>query len=725
MQTERISPEVVQASPLVTLEADLTEDSKYGSRVLSVFADSITVVDEAKAVVFQIPISDIKTARNEPLVSGGRLLLTTKTGEEVPVIAYSMTRADLFSEVARGIEQLAEGKDFSINLQREKTRCDNCGRLLPEKDGVCPSCVKRGKTMMRIAGFLVPYKNKAILLALASAGLTLVNLAPPRIQGAIIDNFGSSTRDTGVLFTLVAVWASALVVAAALQIFNGRMMTWLGTHISSDLRTRTYRSIEFLQLNYFDKKPVGAIASRVTQDTERVWFFLVDGLPFLILNSLMLIGVIVFLFTINWQLALFILAPLPIVALISVKVWKPISNLFHRVSQKMARVHMHLNESLSGIRVVKAFAKEDHEYQKFAKRSNELRDAAAHADMTWYTAFGFMSFCTSMGLVIHWTVGGYFLFTGRLTLGQFWMVNAYLGLVYGPLQWFAQVNNWFSRAMAGAERIFEIMDMTPEPVAVGGKSARVEGAVEFESVRFGYDKSNPVIKGVSFKVEPGEMIGLVGKSGAGKSTTINLISRFYEPDSGRILVDGEDYRDYDLRNFREQIGIVLQEPFLFHGTIAENISYGNPGASLDEIMEAAKAANAHDFILSKPDGYDTLVGERGSRLSGGEKQRISIARAILHDPRILILDEATSSVDVETERAIQEAIGHLIKGRTTFAIAHRLSTLRNADRLVVLDNGEVSEIGTHEELMAKKGTFYKLVMKQSELNEIIGVGTNG
>jgi len=391
----------------------------------------------------------------------------------------------------------------------------------------------------------------------------------------------------------------------------------------------------------------------------------------------------------------------------------------------MARVHMHLNESLSGIRVVKAFAKEDHEYQKFAKRSNELRDAAAHADMTWYTAFGLMSFCTSMGLVIHWTVGGYFLYTNRLTLGQFWMINAYLGLVYGPLQWFAQVNNWFSRAMAGAERIFEIMDMTPEPVEAGGRTERVAGAVEFEGVRFGYDKSNPVIKGVSFKVEPGEMIGLVGKSGAGKSTTINLISRFYEPDAGRILVDGVDYREYDLRGYREQIGIVLQEPFLFHGTVAENICYGNPDASLDEIMEAAKAANAHDFILGKPDGYDTLVGERGSRLSGGEKQRISIARAILHNPRILILDEATSSVDVETERAIQEAISHLIKGRTTFAIAHRLSTLRNADRLVVLDNGEISEIGTHEELMEKKGTFYKLVKTQSELNEIIGVGANG
>lgn len=710
---------------LVRLEADLTEESQYGKRTLSVSKDAVDVLDEAGATFLHVPISDIKSARNEPVVSGGRLVVLTKRGEEIPVVTYSMTRAHQFSEVARGIEQLAEGKDFNINLKSEKTRCDECGRLLPEKDGICPACVKRGKTMLRIAGFLAPYKKKAILLAIASATLTIVNLAPPRIQGAIIDNFGSADRSTTTLFQLVAVWATALLVAGALQIYNGRMMTWLGCHISSDLRTGTYRAIEYLQLNYFDRKPVGAIASRVTQDTERVWFFLVDGLPFLILNSLMLVGVIVFLFTINWQLALFILAPLPLVALISIKIWKPISNLFHRVSQKMARVHMHLNESLSGIRVVKAFAKEDHEFAKFQKRSNELRDAAAKADMTWYTAFGLMTFCTSMGLVIHWTVGGYFLYTGRLTLGQFWMVNAYLGLVYGPLQWFAQVNNWFSRAMAGAERIFEIMDMTPEPRGEGGRTGRIEGAVSFDGVRFGYDKSNPVIKGMTFDVKPGEMIGLVGKSGAGKSTTINLISGFYEPDAGRILVDGVDARAYELRAFREQIGIVLQEPFLFHGTIAENISYGKPDASLPEIMAAAKAANAHDFILSKPDGYDTLVGERGSRLSGGEKQRISIARAILHDPRILILDEATSSVDVETERAIQEAISRLTKGRTTFAIAHRLSTLRNADRLVVLENGEIAEIGTHEELMQKNGTFAKLVRTQSELNEIIGVGTVG
>ena len=427
------------------------------------------------------------------------------------------------------------------------------------------------------------------------------------------------------------------------------------------------------------------------------------------------------LFWTNWLLALAILAPIPMVALISVKVWKPISNMFFRASQKFARVHMHLSESLMGIRVVKAFAKEDEEYEKFKVRSEELRSAMATADQSWYTMFGLMSFCVSMGTVIHWCLGGWMLYTGRLTLGQFYLVHAYLGMVYGPLQWFAQVNNWFSRAMAGAERIFEILDMKHEPVDTGGSERRIEGEVEFRDVRFGYDKSNPVINGVSFTAKAGEMIGLVGHSGAGKSTTINLVARFYEPDKGAILIDGQDYRELDLRSYRNQIGIVLQEPFLFHGTVSENIRYGNPGASMEEVIAAARAANAHDFILGKQDGYDTIVGERGAKLSGGEKQRISIARAILHDPRILILDEATSSVDVETERKIQEAIQHLVNGRTTFAIAHRLSTLRNADRLIVLDRGKVVEMGTHEELMANQGAFYKLVQTQSAANEIIGV----
>ncbi len=711
-----------QDSPLFRLEADLTEDAQFGTRHLIVSRDAVRVLDGADAEVLRVPITDIADARSEPLVSGGRVLLELKSGEEITVVRYSQTHSKNFSDAAHIIERLAKGEEVSGELVQDRVRCPKCGKLLPERNGVCPSCVNRGQTMMRISGFLGPYRKQAIYLAIVTTLTTILNLAPPKIQGAIIDSFSSGEKSLSLLYGMVALWAVVLIGSVILQVLTGRLMAFLAVHIAADLRNATFRAIEYLQVNYFDRKPVGAIASRVMTDTERVLHFLVDGLPFFLVNGLMLIGVLILLFVTNWLLALCILAPIPFVVVISMRVWKPISSMFHRVSQKTARVYMHLGESLMGIRVVKAFANEDHEYGRFTDRNRELRDATLDSEVTWHTAFGMMTFFTSIGIVINWTVGGWFLFTGRMTLGEFWMINAYLMLVYGPLQFFARINNWFSRAMAGAERIFEILDMVPESGGKTGEAIEIKGKVAFDGVRFGYEKSNPVLKEVSFEVEQGQMIGLVGHSGAGKSTIINLICRFYEPDAGRLVVDGRDVRDLDLHSYRSQIGIVLQEPFLFHGTIAENISYGRPGASLEEIMEAANAANAHDFILAKPEGYDTIVGERGARLSGGEKQRISIARAILHDPRILIFDEATSSVDVETEREIQEAINRLVSGRTTFAIAHRLSTLRNADRLIVMDRGEIVEEGSHEELMEKRGVFYKMVETQSRVNEIIGIG---
>jgi ATP-binding cassette subfamily B protein len=326
----------------------------------------------------------------------------------------------------------------------------------------------------------------------------------------------------------------------------------------------------------------------------------------------------------------------------------------------------------------------------------------------------------ALGSLIAWFAGGLQVIAGDMTLGTLFAFNAYLAMFYGPLRHVSPVINWASRSLTAAERVFEVIDSEPEQVNDGTllSMPKLKGEVEFRNMTFGYDSHNPVLRNINLHVKSGEMIGLVGHSGAGKSTMINLICRFYTPDSGGVYIDGKDVTKIRLEDLRRQTGVVLQEPFLFSGTISENIAYAKPDATMVEIIAAAKAANAHEFIVKFPDGYDAEVGERGGQLSGGERQRISIARAILHNPRILILDEATSSVDVQTEKKIQQAIDRLVQNRTTFAIAHRLSTLRSADRLFVIEKGRGVECGSHEELMEQKGIYHKLVETQRQSSEI-------
>jgi len=349
-----------------------------------------------------------------------------------------------------------------------------------------------------------------------------------------------------------------------------------------------------------------------------------------------------------------------------------------------------------------------------------VRDTSLQFERFWATLFPLLSFLSSLGLLIVWYVGGRQVIGGAMKPGVLLAFIAYLGMFYGPMRFLSHVGDWLARALASAERIFEILDSDPDVPDADDvvQMPHIRGHVELHDVTFGYDVHKPVLKNINLDVPEGEMIGLVGKSGAGKSTTINIICRFYDVQGGDICVDGVDIRRISQTDLRSQIGVVLQDTFLFNDTILENIRYAKPDASPEQIMTAAKMANAHDFILKKPDGYDTIVGERGASLSAGERQRVAIARAVLHNPRILILDEATSSVDTDTEKQIQDAIARLVRGRTTFAIAHRLSTLRNADRLVVLKDGEVHEVGTHDELIEKKGEFYRLVEMQREMSKI-------
>ena len=711
--------------------ADMADAYAYGERVFVLTDKQLLVSGEGGWV--QLPLGEIESVRTLELVGGGLLEVERKTGPP-ELLHYSNSMHALFVEIAEAVKHSLKGEALALPTLIERSRCETCQRLLPEKDGICPFCISRWDTLRRIASFLAPYKGRVAVLMIGSMLTTALGLLPPYIVRHIIDDVlepgthGDITAEEGmaILGLLVAALFGAQLLSWGANLLSGFMRADLSSWSSRDVRAKLYHSLQFLPLRFYEKRQVGNLISRFLNDADRLEMFLLFFVPFLLSNALMLVGILVLLLSMDWQLTLYVLLPVPFIVIAGIKKFAQLRRYWSAWSSKWSRLSSHINESISGIRIVKSFAQEQREEQRFTERNEDLWDASVTAERVWVVFSSVVNFVMSFGIFLVWYFGGRQILNGELTLGVQMAFISYIWQLYRPLQFFSNANNMITRSLAGAERIFEVIDARPESFdeRCAVSLPNLQGRVVFKEVAFGYDPGKPVLKSVDLEVEPGEMIGLVGKSGVCKSTLINLICRFYDVDRGVLEIDGTDIRQIRLGDLRRQIGMVAQESFLFNGTVFDNIAYARPTASFEEVMRAARAANAHEFIIKKPDGYDMVVGERGNKLSGGEKQRISIARAILHDPKILILDEATSAVDTPTEKKVQEAIANLVKGRTTFAIAHRLSTLRNADRLVVLDEGKVAEVGTHQELMEREGIFYKLVTTQQQTTAVMAVGAH-
>jgi len=521
-------------------------------------------------------------------------------------------------------------------------------------------------------------------------------------------------------------WYLSLMGASAISAWllswaQGWVLARLSERISADLRNATYEHLHRLSLDFFSAKRTGDLVARISSDTDRICNFLADSLADFVTDAMMIVGTVGVLFYLDPLLAVATLGTFPIIGWMTYRIRDRLQHGFLTGGRAWADMTSVLADTIPGIRVVKAFAQERREIERFRERNDRIVAANDRVNAVWTFFWPVVALLNQLGLLIVWGVGIWAAFEQRMSVGALMAALTYSGRIFTRLESMSRIATNTQRAAASSQRIFEILDRVPSvaeparPVEPGP----IHGAIQINAVSFRYGNRR-VIDDVSLAIRPGEMIGLVGTTGAGKSTLVNLVCRFYDVSDGAILVDGTDIRSFRIADYRRNIGIVLQDPFLFFGTIAENIAYGKPQATREEIIGAARAARAHEFILQLPDGYDSIVGERGQTLSGGERQRISIARALLIDPRILILDEATSSVDTQTERQIQEALDNLVRGRTTIAIAHRLSTLRKADRLVVLEHGRIVEMGNHQELLAIPGTYAKLYHAQMQLAQDFG-----
>lgn len=662
----------------------------------------------------------ICAVRESPGLSANTLMLLGPPGEPpAAVLRYTQRQRGAFENIRFALDEGVAGRAVSgvAAIDADAIYADAVAR--PIRDAQALVSGRDSRVIVRLLGYLKPYRRQLVLGLSAATVITLISLVPPYLAGYVIDRVvrpaqeGRLPRGAAATMAWMAVAAMAglyLVRQAAAHV-RLRLMAVLGEWVARDLRAELYEHIQHSSLSFFSRKKTGSLIARVTADTDRLWEFIAFGVVDVSLSIVMLIGLGAVLLTLDWRLGLVMTLPVPLFCWAIYWHGETLNSRFIRGWRKWSRVTDLLSDTIPGIRVVKAFNQEAREIGRFAGRNDDVTAEFNSIHLAWTSFWPLLMLAVHATTVMVWAFAvPRLLGHGHpLSAGVFVSFLLYTTMFVAPIEVIGQMARTVNRATSSAHRVFEVLDSEPEvrnaPEAV--RLVPVRGRVTFDNVTFAYDGIRQILRGVSFDVQPGELIGLVGPSGGGKSTVVSLIARFYDVSGGAVRIDGVDVRALDTGHYREQLGMVLQDPYLFHGTVMDNIRYADPDASFDAVIAAAKAANAHDFICKLGQAYDTLVGERGHTLSGGERQRISIARAILHDPRILILDEATSSVDTETERQIQEAIERLVEGRTVFAIAHRLSTLRRASRLFVIEHGRLAEAGTHAELLAIEGGIYR------------------
>lgn len=708
---------------LYCLPLDLNERLSFCEGYFVISETKVIIISEGE-VTNSFKISDYSDYIVADLVSSGRLECR-RNGQPVFIACFSMEHIGRYNYAQRILNEMASGEQSKVISDNNEPKCPRCGRAYKRHTKICFHCTSKAGSIKKIAGvvkqhwylyatiLLLFWLNAAVMLYQPLVNKYIVDRAiVPMSQGIIEKSFSL------LLFYIVLIALcnfSVTLIGIARQLVSAEA----SARLARDLKTMVYNKIQSLSISYLDEQTVGNLMNRISRDTQRVQHFVQNIATQAVNEMFLFIGVAVVLLMYNWKMAALAIAPIPFVVFFSGIMRMKMHKLYRNQWRKMDKLNSLLNDILNGIRVVKAFGQEDRAIEQFRNNAAMVKDITTKVECIAYTIVPSIKLLMTIGSFLITFYGSRLVLGDTLSIGEFLQFSTYASYLYARLEWFSMLPRWLSEFANATERIFEVVDCEPDITECENPvKQKIKGEVSFKNVTFGYKSYQPVLKNVSIDVKSGEMIGIVGHSGAGKSTVINLLMRLYDADEGSISIDGTDIKNLSFDDYKSQIGVVLQETFLFSGTVLNNIRYAKPDATVEEVIRAAKIANAHDFIVNFPDGYDTRVGERGQRLSGGERQRIAIARAVLTDPKILILDEATASVDTETEQLIQQALARLIKGRTTFAIAHRLSTLKNADRLMVMDKGCLKELGTHDELMGKQGIYYTLIEAQKKMSAI-------